>query len=170
MENTALKLVSSPVAAPTAEAAPAAQHNVLDLYVRSQVARATGGVSPIAMRLAFQDWWQHLAMAPGKRSELASYWLGMLAGAGRGGAPDEDTRFADDAWRSWPFAWYARGFKQLERFWAEATRDVPGVSPHHAEVVAFTARQLLDMWSPSNYLWSNPEVLRSALSTGGRRP
>ena len=168
MENTALKLVSSPVAAPTAEAAPAAQHNVLDLYVRSQVARATGGVSPIAMRLAFQDWWQHLAMAPGKRSELASYWLGMLAGAGRGGAPDEDTRFADDAWRSWPFAWYARGFKQLERFWAEATRDVPGVSPHHAEVVAFTARQLLDMWSPSNYLWSNPEVLRSALSTGGR--
>jgi polyhydroxyalkanoate synthase len=167
VENTALKLVYSPVTAPS-PTAETARRNVLDLYMRSQVARATGGVSPIAMQLAFHDWWQHLATSPGKRSELAAYWLGTLAGAGRSGVPDEDKRFANSAWRNWPFAQYAQGFKQLEQFWGEATRDVPGVSPHHAEVVAFTARQLLDMWSPSNYLWTNPEVLWSALTTGGR--
>jgi len=167
VENTALKLVYSPVTAPS-PTAETARRNVLDLYMRSQVARVTGGVSPIAMQLAFHDWWQHLATSPGKRSELAAYWLGTLAGAGRSGVPDEDKRFANSAWRNWPFAQYAQGFKQLEHFWGEATRDVPGVSPHHAEVVAFTARQLLDMWSPSNYLWTNPEVLWSALTTGGR--
>jgi polyhydroxyalkanoate synthase len=171
VENTALKVVSCPAAAPTPTPSPTAetaQRNVLDLFMQSQVARATGGVSPIAMQLAFQDWWQHLAISPGKRSELASYWLGSLTGAAQGGGAEDDTRFANFAWRKWPFSQYAQGFKQLERFWGQATSGVPGVSPHHAEVVAFTARQLLDMWSPSNYLLTNPEVLRSALATGGR--
>ncbi|WP_228892943.1 PHA/PHB synthase family protein [Pseudoduganella aquatica] len=150
-------------------AAPATgSRNALDLYLQSLAARVTGGISPIAMQLAFQDWWQHLAVAPGKRAELASAWWRMLAIPVPQADAGADSRFADSAWRAWPFAAYAQGFKQLEQFWSQATSGVPGVAPHHADVVAFTARQLLDMLSPSNYPWTNPEVMRAAQASGGR--
>jgi len=167
VKNTLLKVISSE--APPPASAPAAEgRDVLDLYLQSQMARLTGGISPIAMQLAFQDWWQHLAASPGKRGALAAGWAATLAGGAPAADSGEDKRFADPAWRAWPFAQYARGFKQLEHFWAEATSGVPGVSAHHAEVVAFTARQLLDMYAPSNFPWSNPEVQRAALVSNGR--
>ena len=168
MKNAQLKVVpATPTPAPAPAVAPRA--NALDLYVQSRVARLTGGVSPIAMSLAFQDWWQHLAVSPGTCSELAAQCIGGLAGTA---APEEgaggDSRFDNFAWRQWPFSQYVHGFKQAERFWAKATTGVRGVAPHHAEVVAFTARQLLDMYSPSNFLWTNPEVLQAAATSGGR--
>ncbi|MQA36739.1 PHA/PHB synthase family protein [Rugamonas aquatica] len=166
MKNAQLKVVPAvPTPAPAAETAPPA--NALDLYVQSRLARLTGGVSPIAMSLAFQDWWLHLSVSPGTCSELAARWLGGLAAP----APAEtggDSRFDSFAWRQWPFSQYVHGFKQAERFWTQATTGVRGVAPHHAEVVAFSARQLLDMCSPSNFLWTNPEVLRAATASGGR--
>ena len=81
--------------------------------------------------------------------------------------PGADRPFADPAWAAWPFCQYVSVFKQAEQFWQRATSDVAGVAPHHAELVRFTARQLLDMWSPSNFPWTNPEVLRAACATGG---
>jgi polyhydroxyalkanoate synthase len=167
VKNALLKVISSEAPAPPS-APPTSTRNELDLYLQSQVARLTGGVSPIAMQLAFQDWWQHLAVSPGKCSELASYWAGALAAGAAADEAAQDSRFANFAWRDWPFSQYARGFKQLERFWGQATSGVPGVAPHHADVVAFTARQLLDMFAPSNFLWTNPEVQRAALASGGR--
>ncbi len=163
MKTAQLKVVPG-AAAPSPE--PEAPGNTLDLYLRSQMARLTGGVSPIAMSLAFQDWWQHLAASPGKRSELAAQSLAALAGVAK--PVVEDSRFDNAAWRQWPFSQYVSSFKQAEQFWGQATTGVRGVAPHHADVVAFTARQLLDMYSPSNYLWTNPEVLRAAAASGGR--
>ncbi|NGZ84502.1 PHA/PHB synthase family protein [Duganella aceris] len=154
--------------APTPDVAPHMERrNPLDLFLQSQIARAAGGISPIAMQLAFQDWWRHLAVSPGKLGELAGWWAGSAANPARDDAAT-DARFADAAWRAWPFSQYAQGFKQLEQFWRLATSELPGVAPHHAEVVAFTARQLLDMYAPSNFLWTNPEVQRAAFASGGR--
>jgi polyhydroxyalkanoate synthase len=44
---------------------------------------------------------------------------------------------------------------------------VHGVSRHHEEVVTFVACQLLDVFAPTNYPWSNPEVLQATLTQGG---
>ena len=44
---------------------------------------------------------------------------------------------------------------------------MPGVAPHHEDVVAFAARQFLDMFSPSNYAFTNPEVMERTIQTGG---
>jgi polyhydroxyalkanoate synthase len=165
VETSPLKVVPDIAAAPP----PAPEcRNALDLYLQSQVARLTGGVSPIAMSLAFQDWLQHLAVSPGKCSELAAYLVGARTGAVQQPDPSQDSRFAKDVWRQWPFAQYAQGFMQLEQFWRQATSGVCGVSPHHADVVAFSVRQLLDMCAPSNFLWTNPEVLQAAAASGGR--
>lgn len=169
MKKNVLRLApAATAAAPPAVAPPARERNALDMFLQSRVAAVTGGISPIAMNLAFLDWWQHLALSPGKRSELAISAVAAMLAPAMGDAQTQDLRFADSAWAQWPFNCYAYRFKQLEQFWQRATEGVPGVSPHHADVVAFTARQLLDMWSPSNFPLTNPEVLRAAAESGGR--
>ena len=141
--------------------------NVLDLYWQSQLARLTGGISPVAMALAFQDWWQHLLLSPGKCGELATHAADALAGVARAPVSAVDERFGNSAWRQWPFSQYVQGFQQIERFWSQATTGICGVSPHHADVVAFTVRQLMDMYAPSNFPATNPEVWQAALASGG---
>jgi polyhydroxyalkanoate synthase len=135
----------------------------------------------VALTLAFTDWAMHLAAAPGKQAELARKagrkWLRYLNFLGRAmrGADcprcieplPQDSRFAGEAWRQWPFNAIHQGFLLWQQWVWNATTGVRGVSPHHEDVVTFTMRQMLDLWSPSNFPWSNPEVLRAAWTQGG---
>ena len=43
----------------------------LDRMLHAGLARATVGISPAAVGLAYTDWWIHLAGAPGKQAQLA---------------------------------------------------------------------------------------------------
>ncbi|WP_426175324.1 poly-beta-hydroxybutyrate polymerase N-terminal domain-containing protein [Massilia sp. TWR1-2-2] len=135
--------------------------NLLDLQVQGSFAKMTGGVSPIALSLAFQDWFLHLAASPGKQIELMT---GLIGPAGVAG----DARFADSGWNGWPFNALATSFASTEKFWQQATSGVRGVAPHHAQVVNFTASQVVDAFSPSNFSWTNPEVLRAARDSKGQ--
>ena len=161
--------------------APALMALEADRLSHAYAARATAGLSPAALALAFGDWAMHLAGAPGKQAELARKaqrkWLRYLAYLGRaaqgGACPDcieplpQDSRFADPAWRTWPFNAIQQGFLLTQQWWWNATTGVRGVSPHHEDVVTFSVRQMLDFWSPSNFPWTNPEVLRAAAAQGG---
>lgn len=136
-------------------------------------AQATGGLSPTALGLAFFDWSMHLAAAPGKCMELAwrasrraMRFQAQLAASSVGRdppphvvAPGNDPRFAAPAWHTPPFELWAQSFLLAEQWWHDLTHDVPGVAPHHQDMVAFTVRQLLDMASPSNLPFMNPEVI-----------
>ena len=144
-------------------------------------ARATSGLSPTALSLSLMDWWMHLAAAPGKQAELAlkawrkSARLGayMVASSFDRNFPNciqplpGDERFSAPAWQDWPFRFWYQAFLLNQQWWHNATHGVPGVAPHNEAVVAFTARQLLDVFSPSNSPFTNPEVLRRARETGG---
>jgi polyhydroxyalkanoate synthase len=161
--------------------APALMALEADRMVHAYAARATAGLSPAALALAFGDWAMHLAAAPGKHTELARKaarkWLryaNYLGRAARGGdCPEcieplpQDSRFAAPAWHTWPFNALQQGFLLMQQWWWNATTGVRGVSPHHQDVVTFAVRQMLDVWSPSNFPWSNPEVLRAAWAQGG---
>ena len=153
----------------------------LDLQWHGLLGKLTGGVSPIAAALAWQDWWFHLLASPGKQRQLAQLWWHQFswrqaetpatistpvrAGPDTPSAPDP--RFAAPAWRAWPYNALARSFTGAEQFWDAATRGVRGVAPHHGKVVNFAARQLLDVMAPSNFAWTNPEVQRAGWSSGG---
>jgi polyhydroxyalkanoate synthase len=141
----------------------------------------TGGLSPGSAALAFADWAMHLAGAPGKRMELATkgarktarLMVHLLAGTIDPDAPPAieplpgDDRFAAEGWHKPPFSWLAQGFLLNQQWWHNVTREVPGVARHHEEVVSFAARQWLDIFSPSNTPFTNPEVLRRMVETGG---
>ena len=159
-------------------AALVARHT--DQLARALLARWTLGVSPVAIGLAFGDWLMHMASSPGKQVELVrklsrkslryAWFIWMLAQGHECPACIEplpgDRRFRDPAWQRWPYNAVYQAFLMQQQWWHNATTDVHGVSPHHAQVVNFCVRQMLDAWAPANFAWSNPEVVDETLRSG----
>ena len=117
--------------------------NPLDIQARAALADAAASMSPQSALLAWADWASHLAISPGKQSELAALALeqaAALAGylreclmTGPGEArdciapPAQDRRFAELEWRRWPFNLWHQGFLLNQRWWEAATHGVAGV-------------------------------------------
>ena len=153
----------------------------VDRLSRALLARATQGISPVALAEIWADWTLHLASAPGKRRELFQraamtiarfgLWLpGAAAGTKREAFAEPaagDRRFCDPAWAQWPFNALSQGFLSTEAWWREATRNVPGLVRDHEAEVAFMTRALIDVFSPSNIPWLNPVIIdRTAKESG----
>ena len=79
----------------------------------------------------------------------------------------QDRRFLADEWRAWPYNFIYQAFLLQQQWWHNATTDVHGVSKRHENMVEFASRQILDMFSPSNFVLTNPEVLRRTITSGG---
>ncbi|MEN2988073.1 alpha/beta fold hydrolase [Tistrella sp. BH-R2-4] len=79
----------------------------------------------------------------------------------------QDSRFRADAWKQWPFDLLSQGFLLQQQWWHNATTGVRGVTPAHERVMAFTTRQILDVFSPSNLPMTNPEVIERTMAEGG---
>jgi polyhydroxyalkanoate synthase subunit PhaC len=153
----------------------------LDLPLKLALTRLSNGLSPASLAMAYADWLVHLRVSPSKRAELVSsawsktmLWWHCASHAWQGecehciDALPQDKRFAAPEWERAPlFAALSQGFLLQERWWQEAATGVRGVSRHHEDVVAFTIRQLVDMWSPSNFVATNPQVLKETVASGG---
>ncbi len=156
----------------------------LDRIVMAAVGRLTGGMSPIALWMAYIDWITHLQLSPSKQQELlidgwhkVARWQGYAYDTMRHADSTlepcvdplpQDKRFADPAWQQWPFSVMYQGFLMSQQWWHRATTGISGVSKHHEEVVTFAARQLLDMLSPSNFASMNPVVINEAVRSQGQ--
>ncbi len=152
-----------------------------DRLVHALQGRWTLGLSPASLMLAYLDWLVHLGNSPGKVNELTQnalakgYRFGLYAGRAATQQAHEpfieplpqDTRFAASAWGEFPYNIYSQAFLLAEQWWHYATTDVRGVSPHHQQVVSFAARQVLDMFAPSNWPATNPEVVKATLEQAG---
>jgi polyhydroxyalkanoate synthase len=80
----------------------------------------------------------------------------------------QDKRFGGEAWQRWPYNLIYQSFLLTQQWWHSATTDVDGLSQRHEQALSFTVRQGLDVLSPSNFLWTNPEVAQATLAEGGR--
>jgi len=78
-----------------------------------------------------------------------------------------DFRFRAEEWRQQPYNFLTQAFLLNQQWWHNVTHEVPGVAPHHEDVVSFAARQFLDFFSPSNFPFSNPEIVKRIAETGG---
>jgi len=156
--------------------------DVIDRSLHATFSRITGGLSPAALALAYLDWATHLAVAPGKRLRLVEKalrksirfgnYVWRYTTEGSGAAPcieplPQDHRFAAPQWQQWPFNFIYQGFLLQQQWWHNATTDVRGTSRKHEDIVAFGARQLLDMFAPSNFPLTNPEIFQHTVRSGG---
>ena len=153
----------------------------LDRSIHAAMARATLGISPASLALAYLDWAVHLAVSPGKWLRLAENGARQLtqfanyspqACLGTTSTPcieaaDHDKRFNEEAWQRWPFNVYSQAFLLQQQWWQHATTGIAGVSAHDEQVVSFVARQLLDMISPVNFGATNPLVLETTIKEHG---
>ncbi len=80
----------------------------------------------------------------------------------------EDRRFANPLWQTHPYFNY---IKQQYLFSSEAVAnavaDLEGLDEKDRKRVEYFSRQLIDMFSPANFLGTNPEALAKAVETEG---
>ncbi|MEO5658294.1 MAG: alpha/beta fold hydrolase [Polaromonas sp.] len=143
-----------------------------DKAFQAQLTKSSFGMSPISMLLAYADWGLHLAASPGRQMLLAQHATTLLqqppaVDADGQPAQEKDARFSDSGWSQWPFNAMKKRYQAREAWWTEAIQ-VEGVSEHNHDVVSFFTRQWLDALSPSNFMATNPEVLRKGRESKGQ--
>jgi polyhydroxyalkanoate synthase len=80
----------------------------------------------------------------------------------------KDKRFADEAWRQNEiFDFIKQSYLLSARYITDVVTHVDGLPPKTAQKIDFYARQFVSALSPSNFLLTNPEVLRKTRETGG---
>jgi len=156
--------------------------DIIDRSLHAAGARFTAGLSPAALAHAYLDWVTHLTYAPGKRLQLVdkatrkavrfANYASRCAVAGHE-APccieplPQDKRFAGEGWHKWPYNLIHQAFLLNQQWWHNATTGFRGVTKQHESMVEFTSRQILDTFSPSNFILTNPEVLQHTFKKGG---
>jgi polyhydroxyalkanoate synthase subunit PhaC len=117
---------------------------------------------PVAVTAATIDPWnEHL--------KLWQHTTQRLIGAAK---PIEvqrgDRRFRDAAWSDNPiFEYVKQSYLLSADAILSAVQKVEGLDPKDAHKAEFYTRQFVDAISPSNFVATNPEVLKATLETGG---
>jgi polyhydroxyalkanoate synthase len=79
-----------------------------------------------------------------------------------------DKRFKDPEWKSNQFFDFVMQLYLLTTRWAQdLVRDAEGIDPHTRKKAEFYMKQITNAIAPSNFVFTNPEVLRETLSSNG---
>jgi polyhydroxyalkanoate synthase len=139
-------------------------------------------LDPQVMMNAYQEWAQHLAKDPGKALALQlELWQKSLALwqqtaqrlAGQEAAPvaaprPGDKRFNADEWQENPvFDFIKQSYLLTAGYLQDSVTAVDGVDQHTRAKVEFYTRQFIDALAPTNFVATNPQVLKQTLESGG---
>src|SRR3954447_26711944 len=79
-----------------------------------------------------------------------------------------DKRFRDPEWKSNQFFDFVMQLYLLTTQWAQdLVRNAEGLDPHTRKKAEFYVQQITNAIAPSNFVLTNPEVLRQTLATSG---
>jgi len=79
-----------------------------------------------------------------------------------------DRRFKDAAWSDNQIFDFVKQSYLLTARWLQSTvRDVEGLDRRTAKKIDFYTRQFVEALSPTNFVMTNPEVLRATMESGG---
>ncbi len=130
----------------------------MDLYAR--MAADPARLASFSMNL----WLDHMRL-------WQSSWMKLMGVASGPVAEPEksDSRFKDEDWsKNFMFDLIKQSYLISARHIRQGVADVDGLSPESEKKVAFFTRQYVDALSPSNFLMTNPQVLRETVASGGR--
>ncbi len=140
------------------------------------------GPDPLNIGGAFLEMTARLMASPGKLFETQlGFWQDYLtlwqntAKRVMGMTPEPvidaagtDRRFKDEAWRdNEVFDFIKQSYLLSARYVQDVVKQADGLDAKTAQKVDFYARQFIDAMSPSNFVLTNPEVLRRTAETGG---
>ncbi len=141
-----------------------------------------GQVDPLNVGRAFLEMTTRMMTDPAKMMQAqASLWQDymrlwqstaqkMMGAGGTAVAEPQagDRRFKDPLWDDNALFDYIKQSYLLTARWMHQTvNDVEGLDDKTAKKVDFYTRQFVDAMAPSNFLLTNPEVLRATVESGG---
>lgn len=122
-------------------------------------------VDPTKMWKAQMDWWQDYM-------NLVNYttkrWLVGQPAAPVIEASAGDRRFKDDAWQQNAiFDFIKQSYLLTARTIQNTIQEVEGMDEQTSRKIDFYTRQFVDAMSPTNFVLTNPEVLRTTVESNG---
>ncbi|RXH23391.1 poly(3-hydroxyalkanoate) synthetase [Bradyrhizobium nanningense] len=123
-------------------------------------------------------WLSDTSRSSDLRTKLAKDYLDLWGSAVRRMAGQDappaiapsprDKRFADPEWKSNQFFDFVMQLYLLTTKWAqELVRDAEGLDPQTRRKAEFYVQQVTNALSPSNFVLTNPEVLRETVASSG---
>ena len=155
---------------------------ILD-YLHRQAANSKLGMLDVtSLGNAFMDMTTQLMTQPEKlvaaqmglwQDYLALWQNSMLAIYGAKNGPladtEDDRRFKHDDWQdNILFDFIKQAYLLTARWVLTTVREVEGLDDKTSRKVDFFMRQFVDALSPTNFVLTNPEVLRTVVETGGQ--
>lgn len=156
---------------------------LIEVYMQSQQGQdATAVQDSIHIGNAFMQLFERMLADPVKLWEMQMQWwqdyfsLWNEAAKSFAGNPStpimqpdsKDRRFKDKAWQeNVVFDFIKQSYLLAADRIQKTVHDVEGIDPHTQDIIEFYTRQYVDALSPSNFLMTNPEVLRTTLESGG---
>jgi poly[(R)-3-hydroxyalkanoate] polymerase subunit PhaC len=130
----------------------------MDLYGRMLADPMALATASMSMWLDYAQLWQ-------------SSWLKLLGQDVKPVATPTkgDARFRDDEWSdNFLFDFIKQSYLIASRHIQHAVSNVEGLPEESEKKVAFFTRQYVDALAPSNFVMTNPQVLRETISSGGQ--
>jgi poly[(R)-3-hydroxyalkanoate] polymerase subunit PhaC len=158
------------------------EHLVADFLKRQAAPEGLGMASPLSIGAAFFEMTARLMADPAHLVQAQlSLWHDYMTLWQRtaqrflGGSaepviapPAGDRRFRDAAWDDNTLFDFIKQSYLLTARWLQGTvREIEGIDDHTARKIDFYTRQFVDAIAPSNFLLTNPEVLRATIESRG---
>ena len=165
-----------------ADIAERSQALVSDFLARQAEGGGLGHADPLNIGGAFMEMTKHLMMDPHKivqaQMELWQDYMTLWQNATRRLMGEEvepavtphhdDRRFKDAAWEENDvFDFIKQSYLLTARWMQNTVSEVEGLDEQTAKKVDFYTRQFVDAMAPSNFVMTNPEVLRETLDSKG---
>ena len=157
---------------------------LLDLYLSSQ-SQQPGEINfqdNMHISTAFMALFEKMLSNPSKWWEMQmAYWQDYMAlwqqatrsFAGESAKPlfqpdEKDRRFKDKAWQeNVIFDFIKQSYLLSAQHLQHSVENIDGLDKHTQKKIEFYTRQFVDAMAPSNFMMTNPEVLRTTLESGG---
>lgn len=115
------------------------------------------------MRANMQLWMQHMQLWQNISQQMMGQKTEAVVEPEKG-----DRRFKDTDWDTNPFFDFIKqSYLITSRWLTDTMSDLEGLDNDTAHKVSFYTKQFADAFSPSNFLLTNPEVLRATIESNG---